>query len=139
MSEAEKPFFPRWARYLMLPGLFGPVFILAFIFITETAHDEGRCPYVEGETRTLSPTVSVREDSRNCLWDVEDHRFSVIRDGSEHVLGRRRFRAEAFEQGRYEWSAELDSGNQVHVLVRNDGHAEAQFREGTTEERAADQ
>jgi hypothetical protein len=137
MSEAEKPFFPRWARYLLLPGLFGPVFVLVFIFINELAHDEARCPYSQGETRPLSADISVREDSRNCLWDVEDHRFSVIRGGDEHVLGRRRFRAEAFAAGHYEWSAELDPKGQVRVLVKNAGHDDAGFREGTVEERAA--
>jgi hypothetical protein len=137
MSEPDKPFFPRWARYLLLPGLFGPLFVLGFIFINELAHDEARCPYVVGETRALSASVSVREDSRNCLWDVEDHRFSVIRDGAESVLGRRRFRADAFAQGHYTWTAELDAKDQVHVLVKNEGHGDGQFREGTVEERAA--
>lgn len=135
--EPEKPIFPRWARYLILPGLFGPVLILGFIFVTELAHDETRCPYVRGESRVLAAEISVREDHRNCLWDVEDHRFSVIRDGAEHILGNRRFRAEAFAPGNYSWSAELDAKNQVHVSIRNEGHPDARFREGTAKERAA--
>lgn len=136
-QDSDKPFLPRWARYVILPGLFGPLLILGFIFITELAHDETRCPYVFGETRVLGPEISVREDRRNCLWDVEDHRFSVIRAGSEQVLGRRRFRAEAFAPGNYAWSAELDKKDQVHVSIKNEGHADAQFREGTVQERAA--
>lgn len=139
MSEAQvKPFLPRWARYVILPGLFGPLLILGFIFITELAHDEARCPYTRGENRELAPEVSVREDHRNCLWDVEEHRFSVVRAGNEQVLGRRRFRAEAFAPGHYDWSAELDAKDQVHVRIRNDGHPDARFREGTQQERAAD-
>jgi hypothetical protein len=136
-QESDKPFLPHWARYLIVPGLFGPVLILVFIFVTELAHNETRCPYVSGETRVLGPEVSVREDHRNCLWDVEDHRFSVIRAGHEQVLGRRRFRAEAFAPGNYTWSAELDARDQVHVSIKNEGHSDAQFREGTVQERAA--
>jgi hypothetical protein len=136
-EEPEKPFLPRWVRYLAIPGLIGPLLILVFIFVTEIAHSESRCPYVPGETRALDPQVSVREDSRNCLWDVEDHRFTVLRGTDEHVLGRRRFRKAAFAPGNYSWTAELDAKNQVHVRVQNQGHAEAQFREGTAEERSA--
>jgi hypothetical protein len=138
VQDSDKPFLPSWARYVILPGLFGPVLILGFIFVTEFAHNEGRCPYEAGETRALTPEVSVREDHRNCLWDVEDHRYSVVRSGSERVLGNRRFRAPAFDPGNYSWSAEIDSKDQVHVLIKNDGHADAQFREGTEKERAAD-
>ena len=130
MTDTEKPFLPRWARYALLPGLVGPALILGFIFVSERAHDEARCPYVKGESRTLSKGVRVREDSRNCLFDVEDHRFSVIRGADEHVLGRRRFRAEAFAPGHYAWSAELTDQNEVQVLVKNVGHSEAKFREG---------
>lgn len=136
-QEPEKPFLPRWARYVILPGLFGPVLILGFIFITELAHDEARCPYVRGESRAVTSEIAVREDQRNCLWDVEDHRFSVVRAGAEQVLGRRRFRAEAFSAENYSWSAKLDGKDQVHVYIKNEGHDDATFREGTAKERAA--
>jgi len=138
MSEVDdKPFLPRWARYLLLPGLFGPLFVLAFIFVDQLAHDEARCPYVPGESRPIAQDVSVREDRRNCLWDVEDRRFSVVRGTEERFLGRRRFRAEAFAAGRYSWQAELSAKNEVHLHVKNAGHSDADFREGTAEERAA--
>jgi len=134
MSE-EQPFLPRWARYALLPGLLGPALILGFIFVSETAHDEARCPYVKGETRNVGRDVSVREDSRNCLFDVQDHRFSVIRGEAERVLGGRRFRAEAFAPGRYQWSAALTEADEVQVVVKNEGHGEAKFREGKPGER----
>lgn len=137
MSDSEKPFLPRWARYALLPGLLGPVAILGFIVVSETAHDEARCPYVAGETRVLGGGVLVREDSRNCLLDVQDHRFSVIRGGEERVLGRRRFRAEAFAPGRYAWTAALSDEGEVQVVVKNEGHGESMFREGKPSERAA--
>ncbi|MET0388037.1 MAG: hypothetical protein ABW321_18840 [Polyangiales bacterium] len=136
MSEPDKPFLPRWARYVLLPGLVGPVLVLGFIFVTELAHDEQRCPYARGEARSLSEQVVVREDSRNCIWDVEDHRYSVVRGGQEKPLGRRRFRASAFAAGRYAWQAELSDQNEVKVRVKNEGHTDGVFREGTAEEQA---
>jgi hypothetical protein len=114
------------------------VLVLGFILVDGVAHDERRCPYVQGETRALGQDVYVREDTRVCLGDVEDHRYSVIRAGQVHLLGRRRFRAEAFAAGRYEWSAELSDQNEVHLHVKNQGHGEADYREGTEAERAAD-
>jgi len=137
MSDAERPFLPRWARYALLPGLLGPAAILGFIFVSESAHGEARCPYVPGETRSLRRGVTVREDSRNCLFDVQDHRFSVVRGDDERVLGRRRFRAEAFAPGRYSWTAELTDQDEVQVVVHNAGHGDAMFREGKPSERAA--
>lgn len=137
MSDDDKPFLPTWARYVIVPGLAGPALILGFIFINETSHNEARCPYVPGETRKLAAGISVREDARNCLWDVQDHRYSVIRGEQEHVLGRRRFRAEAFTPGHYSWSAALSPEDEVSVVVKNEGHGDARFREGKPSERAA--
>ena len=95
--------------YLMLPGLFGPLLILGFIFITETAHDESRCPYQLVEVRPLSASVAVREDRRRCLGSVEERRFTVVRGAAENTLGRRRFDQAAFGPG-YSWSASLSNG-----------------------------
>ena len=137
MSEAEKPFLPVWARYAILPGVLGPALILGFIFVNETAHSETRCPYVQAETRKLARDISVREDTRTCLWDVQDHRFSVIRGDHEQVLGRRRFRARAFAPGHYVWTAALSNEDEVQLVVKNAGHNDATFREGKPSERNA--
>jgi len=137
-NSEDRPFLPRWARYLIIPGFFGPLIVLPFIFVVQLAHDETRCPYVHAETRRLSDQVSVREDRRNCLWDVEDRRFSVVRSDGEHAIGNRRFRAKDFARDSYEWEASLSDNDEVHLQVRNLGHADAVFREGTTEERAKD-
>jgi hypothetical protein len=135
-EQAERArFLPRWAIYVMLPGLVGPALILAFIFVTESAHDEARCPYQSVETRRVNETIAVREDRRNCLWDVEERRYSVLRGDQEHALGRRRLRAAAFATGHYHWQVELRAENEVRVNVHNDGHPDAAFREGTAAER----
>ena len=139
MSDTEQPFLPTWARYIILPGVVGPALILGFIFVNETAHNETRCPYVQGQPRSLGRGVQVREDTRNCLWDVQDHRFSVIRGDAQRVLGHRRFRAEAFAPGRYVWNAELSDEDEVQLVVKNEGHGEARFREGKPSERSANE
>ncbi|HEY2734569.1 MAG TPA: hypothetical protein VGI70_11325, partial [Polyangiales bacterium] len=72
MNEADPPtrFLPRWLIYVMVPGFLGPLLILGFIFVSELAFDEARCPYVPVETRSLSDAIAVREDRRVCLRDV---------------------------------------------------------------------
>ena len=127
---------PRWLFWVLIPGFVGPVLILAFIFASEVAHEPERCPYERRSEQRLSETITVREDARSCLPGVEERRFSAVRDGSELVLGRRRFASTAFQSGRYRWRADLSERGEVSVTVDNDGHAQAVFREGTPEEHA---
>lgn len=130
-AESERPFLPRWSRYLIIPGLAGPVLIFGFIVINELSHDEARCPYTLGEAREVAASVFVRDDHRNCLGNVEDHRYSVIREGHEKMLGQRRFDAGAFAPGKYHWEAKISAEGEVSVSVHVDGHTDASFREGT--------
>jgi hypothetical protein len=134
--EFELPKLPHWLRYLLIPGFVAPLLILGFIFVTELAHDEKRCPYQRAEQRQFADGVVVREDRRSCLWDVEERRFTVVRGEEERTLGRRRFRAAAFAPGSYRWTAEERSPEEVQVEVHNAGHDDATFREGTKAERA---
>jgi hypothetical protein len=127
---------PRWMFYVLIPGFAGPLLILGFIFASELAHDEARCPYTYTSTKALNGAVSVREDARTCLPGMQEHRFTVVRGAREHVLGRRRFASTAFARDRYQWRAELSPQGEVRVTVDNAGHAQAVFREGTAEERA---
>lgn len=127
---------PRWMFYVLIPGFAGPVLILGFIFASELAHDEARCPYTYTATKALSATVSVREDARSCVPGMEEHRFTAVRGAREHVLGRRRFASTAFAPDRYQWRAALTPQGELRVTVDNAGHAQAVFREGTAEEHA---
>lgn len=133
-AASDKPFLPRWSLYLLIPGLLGPILILGFIVTTELSHDEKRCPYIPGETREVAASVFVREDHRNCIGSVEDHRYSVVRDGHEKMLGNRRFDAKAFAPGEYHWDAKISPQGEVSVAVHCDGHADQSFREGTPED-----
>jgi hypothetical protein len=135
-SEESERFLPRWAVYALVPGLLGPVLILGFIFVSQMAYDEARCPYVRAELRQVSASVAVREDRRNCLWNSEERRFTVVRGEQERVLGRRRFRVPDFQAGSYRWRAALSQAGEVRVDVHNQGHTDASFREGTEAERA---
>jgi hypothetical protein len=136
MSEPGARFLPRWAMYLLVPGFLGPLLILGFIFVSEMAYDEARCPYVHSELRPLSAAIAVREDRRSCLWGSEERRFTVVRGQQERTLGRRRFRAEAFRSDHYRWEAKLSPEGEVQLVVHNQGHHDAAFREGTKADEA---
>jgi hypothetical protein len=133
-SEPKERFLPRWVFLLAIPGFLGPVLILAFIFRSELAHDEARCPYAEVSAQTLPGDIRVREERRSCVQDVEERRYSSIRGGEARVLGRRRLPTEAFEGPKYAWKAGLTEKGEVRVVVNCPGHPEAVFREGKPEE-----
>ena len=122
--------------YALVPGLVGPVLILGFIFVTQLAYDEARCPYELAQTRQLADGLAVREERRSCLWNSEERRYSVVRGDEVRTLGRRRFRDKDFRADVYHWQAELLEDGQVRVQVYNAGHDDAAFREGSAAERA---
>jgi hypothetical protein len=142
-SEPAEPkrLLPRWVFLLAVPGFLGPLFILAFIFKTELAHDEVRCPYEQVSERALSPRIVVREERRSCVRDVEERRYSAIRADAPagertRVLGRRRLPSEAFLGPSYSWQAQVSDKGEVQLEVACPGHPKAVFREGTPEEHA---
>jgi len=127
---------PRWAIFAMIPGIAAPLVILAFILRMEYAHDEQRCPFSPVDTRRLEGGIVVREEARTCLADVEERRFIVERAGASTLLGSRRFAPAAFGPG-YSWRAELSEAGEVSVTIRNPGHGERAYREGTAEDEEA--
>jgi hypothetical protein len=138
-TEGEKPFLPRWAMWVAIPGLVGPLFILGFIFVSERAHEEARCPYARVSEQTAAPGIVVREERRSCMPGVEDRRYSAVRGDQVRVLGRRRFAPEAFAAPKYSWKASVSEKGEVQVVVENPGHGTGQFREGTREELEANE
>lgn len=122
--------FPLWLRILLvIPAIVAPLGILLFIARAELAHDEERCPYSEVEVRQVAPDIRVREDFRRCLEGVEEHRFTVLRDGEERALGKRRFAPQAFEGEGYGWKAKQEESGRVRVTVTNPGHRPREFLE----------
>ena len=123
------PLPPRWV--LMVLGMLPAVLalgIFAFIARFQLAHDEGRCPFHELETRAVTPSVRVREDARRCLPEIEEHRWLVIRGGREPLeLGRFPLEADQTERG-FPWTATLEDGRAV-VTITNEGRGELVFRE----------
>jgi hypothetical protein len=132
---SDGPPLPRWALWLMLPGIVAPLLIFAFIVLTESAHDEARCPYSELARRELASGIAVVEHVRSCVRDVEEHRYTLLRNGATRVLGERRFERSAFTADRYSWTATISEQGEVQVVVRNRGHADLLLREGTKDER----
>jgi hypothetical protein len=126
---------PKWALWLMLPGIVTPALIFGFILWTESAHDADRCPFRELSRATLSDGSEVVEEGRRCVADVEERRFRLERAGQTRILGERRFDAEAFGSGKYRWDAVVTKDGEVQVTVRNAGHDDLLLREGTAEER----
>lgn len=126
---------PRWVLWLALPGMLAPLAIFAFILLTEKAHDDARCPFVELSRRTASPGVEVIEESRRCIADVEERRFVVVRDGQRQALGERRFAPALFAPDVYSWEIKVSEQGETHVRVAQKGHGEVVFREGTQRER----
>lgn len=109
-----------------------PIAIIAFSMFfmaqNELAFDEVRCPFEEGETRLVSPGVSVREDARTCQEDVEEHRWVLHREGqAPREIARRRLEARYFE-GDYRWTAAVEEG-EVEIEIVNPGHGSRIFRE----------
>ena len=123
------PLPPRWV--LMVLGMLPAVLAIGiFVFIArfQLAHDEGRCPFHELETRDLTPDLRVREDARRCLPEIEEHRWLVIRAGREPLeLGRFPLEAEQTERG-FPWTVALEDGRAV-VTITNEGRGELVFRE----------
>jgi hypothetical protein len=132
---SDGPPLPRWALWLMLPGIVAPLLIFAFIVITESAHDDARCPYRELARRELAAGVAVVEHVRSCVRDVEEHRYTLLRGAGSRVLGERRFERAAFAAENYSWTATISEQGEVQVVVRNRGHADLLLREGTEDER----
>jgi hypothetical protein len=126
---------PRWVKWALIPGFVGPVLILGFVVVTELAHDEQRCPYTRVSEQSVAPGIRVREDARHCLPGVEERRYTAVRAQGERVLGRRRFDPAAFQPGAYSWHVSLNAAQQVVVTIKNAGHADAEFREGSETER----
>jgi hypothetical protein len=120
---------PRWALWLMLPGIAAPLLVLGFILVTQLAHDPARCPYRESGRQTLLGGVVVVEQKRSCLPAVEERRYLLRRGEYSQLLGERRLPERAFVRG-YRWKAEVSAEGEVKVFVHNDGHGELTFREG---------
>jgi hypothetical protein len=131
---SDGPPLPRWALWLMLPGIVAPLVIFGFIVLTESAHDDSRCPYRELTRRQLGAEIAVVEQVRSCVANVEERRYALQRGASSRVLGERRFERAAFAPARYSWSATISAQGEVQVVVRNQGHADLLLREGTAEE-----
>ncbi|MBN8615810.1 MAG: hypothetical protein J0L92_34775 [Deltaproteobacteria bacterium] len=127
----EKKKTPWWLPIIVVLGAAPAIFslyILYFISRYSIAHDEERCPYVHVETRDVSAGVRVREESRRCIDEVEEHRWLVQRGTEPPMeLGRYPLEAAQIEDG-FPWTATLDDARVV-ITVQNQGRGEIVLRE----------
>ncbi len=129
-AAAAKKKTPLWVPVAVFFGALPAVmalFIFGVIVRYGWAHDEDRCPFHSVETRTIDASVSVREDARRCIEEVEEHRWVVLRGGSELDLGRYPLEAELVEVG-FPWEARVEDGRVV-IDVTNEGRGTFTLRE----------
>jgi hypothetical protein len=109
------------------PAVFS-LYILYFITNYSMAHDERRCPYAHVETREVGAGVRVREESRRCIDEVEEHRWLVERGTAPpNELGRYPLEAEQIPQG-FPWTASIEDARVV-ITIENQGRGEIVLRE----------
>ena len=122
---------PWWVVLLVIVGAAPAVFavyILFFISRYSIMHDEDRCPYAHVTTRDVGSGVRVREESRRCIDEVEEHRWLVERGTAPpRELGRYPLEAEQVDRG-FPWRAEVEGGRVV-ITVTNEGRGELVLRE----------
>lgn len=126
---------PRWFLWIAVPGALAPIVIFGFILLTEAAHDEDKCPFRELSRRPGAAGAEVIEEARQCIDDVEERRFVMLRDGERYVLGQRRFAPDLFSPEIYAWEVKVSEQGETHVRVTQKGHGEVVFREGSDKER----
>jgi hypothetical protein len=133
---AKGSLLPRWAWWVVMPGLLMPVGILAYVGIAQWLHAESRCPFQQRSVQALAAGVSVREEARQCMSGTEERRYRLDRAGELRVLGERRLAREAFSSEHYRWTASINERGEVQVLVNTHPQGEVLFREGTAAEHA---
>jgi hypothetical protein len=126
---------PKWFLWIAIPGAIAPIVIFAFILLTESAHDEAKCPFRELSRRPGGQGGEVIEEGRRCIDDVEERRFVMLRSGERYVLGERRFAPDLFSPDVYSWEVKVSEQGETHVRVAQKGHGEVVFREGSVRER----
>ena len=111
-----------WMRAILVVLALAPIAFMIYTFVfmaeNEAAFDEELCPYEPVETREVTAAISVREDRRVCQPEVEEHRWTLLREGAAEVpLGLRRLDAALYED--YEWTATVNAEGLVHLEIHN--------------------
>jgi hypothetical protein len=113
---------PWWLPIVVVIGALPAVFAIGiFVFIMRYgwAHEESRCPFHLVETRVVDSRASVVEEARRCMDAVEEHRWSVVRDGAAPLeLGRMPLEEAQIPQG-FPWTARAED-NRVVIEVTNE-------------------
>lgn len=129
-----------------VPSVFLVLFVFGMIIRNERAHDETKCPFVVVETRVVGAAVGeagaaeadageaaqgvrVRDERRQCVEGIQEHRWLLLRAHTAPLeLGRRRLSSNFYVAGVYSWRAFIES-EQVRVHVENTGAPPVTYRE----------
>jgi hypothetical protein len=116
------------AASVLMVLLVGSIFFV--IVRTEAAHDDATCAFVAlGERRFLDAVV--HEETRSCVPEAEEHRWSVQRGAERYELGRKRLPKARFTADRTKWTLSEDPEKKGTLVLRIevDGAPFSEFRE----------
>jgi hypothetical protein len=103
--------------------------VFGLIVRSERAHDEERCKFVALSQRNLG-AVSVREERRSCLPEVEERRYLVKRGALPVLeLARKRLPSAQFGAKRYTWTLREDKPERIVIRLDVDGKLASEFFE----------
>lgn len=123
---------------MVLSGLMVLTILVIFGLIvrTESAHDEGKCPFARLGERTLGE-ARVVEESRSCVPEAEERRWLVVRPGQEPLeFARKRLDKARFSDGRFAWNLEEDDKKLLVIKLEVDGELASEFHESDAARRA---
>lgn len=111
----------------------GMVLLVLAVFLmilrTERAHDESVCPFKPSSERAFEGGL-VREEERNCVDHIAEHRYLVERPGQPtYELARKRLAQDRFAADRYRWEVGLDDQKRIRLRILVDGKVSSEFRE----------
>jgi len=129
VAEKRKRLVRRLGIFVSALSVLLVVSVFVLILRTENAHDEATCAFATLGERTLGD-VTVSEESRNCLPEVEERRYIVHRaSGHEFELARKRLPREHFGRNRYAWELTEDEDHLLVLSIQVDGKLLSEFHE----------
>lgn len=109
--------------------------IFGLILRSESAHDEQACPFAHKSEQRMGD-VTVREEARSCLPEVEERRWLAARAGeAPYELARKRLDKARFAPERFAWSLREDDGQGLVLRIEIDGALASEIRDADVRRR----
>lgn len=108
--------------------------VFGLIVRSESAHDEGKCPFAKRSERSLGSAVVV-EETRSCVPEAEERRWIVQRPGQAPLeFARKRLDKGRFSDQRFSWKLEEDAQQKLVIKLAVDGALASEFHEADVTE-----